>query len=489
MSHKYKTSKYQQAIYTWVKEGSGNAVIQAVAGSGKTSTIVEATKLIPVDKKCCFVAFNKAIADELKEKVPKHVEARTLHSLGLSFFKSNGYNPQVDSSKVHKLVESEIEDVDANIRGDYYMFLKKIIPNIKNTLIDYTNLEQIESVKERFGINDEVDDRMMLSIRRIMEKNNKDMTTIDFDDMIYLPVINNLTNGVYDWVLVDESQDLNRTQFELIKRVCDKHTRVIAVGDKRQSIYAFRGADINSMDNFRTEFNAVELPLSICYRCPKSHILLAQEIVPEIEASDFAEEGIIEDVNLLDAIEKANDKDLILCRTNAPLIKVAFALIRNGKKAIIRGKDIGANLIKMIEKYKAKDLGDLYVKLEAFRKLNDDKLMLIEKGKFDSKKKNSLLTNIDCVDTIFAVMEECDTIEEVKTKIQNIFTDEKEGIICSSVHRAKGLQSDGVFIVNRDRMPHPMAKTDEEIEQEFNILYVALTRSKHALYMIKETIQ
>jgi superfamily I DNA/RNA helicase len=255
------------------------------------------------------------------------------------------------------------------------------------------------------------------------------------------------------------------------------------------SIYAFRGADTDSMNNFIKEFNAVELPLSICYRCPKSHILLAQEIVPEIEASEYAEEGIVDDVNLLDAVELANDKDLILCRTNAPLIKVAFTLIRNGKKAIIRGKDIGANLIKMIEKYKAKDLGDLYVKLEAFRKLNDDKLSLIERGKFDTKKKNSILTNIDCVDTIFAVMEECDTIDEVKTKIQNIFTDDKEGIICSSVHRAKGLQSNGVFIINRDRMPHPMAHTDEEIEQEYNILYVALTRSKHALYMIRETIQ
>ena len=486
--HKYKVSKYQQAIYDWVKNGKGNAVIQAVAGSGKTSTIVEATNLIPSNKKCVFVAFNKAIADELKSKVPRHVEARTLHSLGLSFFRNNGLNPEIDTNKVTQLVESEIEDIEASQRGEYYTFLKRIIPLIKNTLIDYTNLEQLEDIKERFNITDDINDRMMLAIRRIIEKNNANTAKIDFDDMIYLPVILNLANGQYDWVLVDESQDLNRTQFELIKRICNKNTRVIAVGDKRQSIYAFRGADTNSMDNFRTEFQAMELPLSICYRCPKSHILLAKEIVPEIEASDFAEEGIVESVNLLDAVELAQDKDLILCRTNAPLIKVAFTLIRNGKKAIIRGRDIGANLIKMIEKYKANDLGDLYMKLEAFKKLNDDKLALIEKGKYDNKKKNSIMTNIDCVETIFAVMEDCDTIEEVKRKIESIFSDEKEGIICSSVHRAKGLQSENVFIINRDRMPHPMAKTDEEIEQEFNILYVALTRSKHSLYMIRETI-
>jgi DNA helicase-2/ATP-dependent DNA helicase PcrA len=488
--HKYKVSKYQQAIFDWVKDGKGNAVIQAVAGSGKTSTIVDATKLIPMDKKCVFVAFNKAIADELRDKVSKYVEARTLHSLGLSFFKSNGLNPQVDSSKIHKLIESELDDINDSRKSEYYSFLRKILPLIKNSLIDYTNLEQLEEIKEKFNITDDIDDRLMLAIRKIMEANNKDMKNIDFDDMIYLPVINNLVNGFYDWVLVDESQDLNRAQFELIKKVCNKNTRVIAVGDKRQSIYAFRGADTSSMDNFISEFHAVELPLSICYRCPKSHIRLAQEIVPEIEASDFAEEGIVDDIRLLEAIELANDnqKDLVLCRTNAPLIKVAFTLIRNGKKAIIRGRDIGANLIKMIEKYKAKDLGDLYVKLEAFKRLQEDKLELIERGKYDQKKKNSILTNIDSVETIIAVMEDCDSIQEVTNKIEKIFSDEKEGIICSSVHRAKGLQAETVFIVNRDRMPHPMAHTDEEIEQEYNILYVALTRSKNALYMITDML-
>ena len=486
----YTISKYQQAIFDWITNGKGNAVIQAVAGSGKTTTIVQATNLIPSNQKCVFVAFNKAIADELRDRLPKHIEARTLHSLGFSFFKSNGYNTELDTNKVHNLIESELEEMDFDLKKDYYLNLRKLIPLIKNTLIDYTKLEQIEDLKGKYNIDFETDDRYMIAIRRIMEKNNANTAIIDFDDMIYLPVVNKFSNGIYDWVLVDESQDLNRTQFELIRKICDKHTRVIAVGDTHQSIYSFRGADTNSMDNFRSEFNAVELPLSICYRCPKSHIVLAKEIVPEIEAAEDAKEGVIDYIDLSVALDKAddNDKDLVLCRTNAPLIKVAFSLIRSGKKAIIRGRDIGANLIKLIEKYKAKDLGDLYLKLNNYRNLQQDKLELIEKGKYDNKKKGSILTNIDSVDTIVAIMEDCDSIEQVKIKIESIFSDNKEGIICSSVHRAKGLQANSVFIINRDRMPHPMAHTEEELEQEDNILYVALTRSKANLYFINEIL-
>ena len=486
----YKISKYQQAIFDWVAKGKGNAIIQAVAGSGKTTTIIQATNLIPSNQKCIFVAFNKAIADELREKLPKHIEAKTLHSLGYGFFYSNNIKATLDTNKLHKLIEDEIEDVDSDLKKDYYTNLRKLIPLIKNTMIDYTKLEQLEDVKGKYNIEFETDDRYMLAIRHIMEKNNENTSIIDYDDMVYLPVVNNFSNGIYDWVLVDESQDLNKVQFELIKKICDKHTRVIAVGDKKQSIYAFRGADINTTDNFKEEFNAVELPLSICYRCPSSHIKLAQEIVPEIEASENAIDGVIKSIDLLTAIDIANDneKDLILSRTNAPLIKVAFSLIRNGKKAIIRGRDIGANLIKLIEKYKANDLGELYLKLNNYKNLQQDKIDLIEKGKYDSKKKNSLLTNIDSVDTIIAVMEDCDTIIQVKQKIENIFTDNKEGVICSSVHRAKGLQANTVFIINRDKMPHPMARTKEEIEQEYNILYVALTRSKSNLYFIKDKL-
>lgn len=490
----FKPSKYQQVIYDWITNDSGNAIIQAVAGSGKTSTIVQSTNYIPSNKTAVFVAFNKSIATELSERLPKHIQSKTLHSLGLSMFRNNvqefDMSKAINSGKVDILINNELQSLQDWEKSEYFIFLKRIIPLIKNMLVDYTKLEEITDLMAKFNINDfEVDDRAMTMIRNIIHNNNQQLTTIDFDDMIYLPVVKNFNCFKYDWVFVDEVQDLNKTQFELIKKICNINTRVIAVGDERQSIYAFRGADTNSMSNFKEYFKAKSLPLSICYRCPKSHIMLAKEIVPEIEWADDANEGEVLYHTLQASLELMKDTDLVLCRTNAPLVKVAFALIRNGKKAIVRGRDIGKGLITLIKKYKVTELAELYMKLENFRKLQEEKLDLIEKGKLDANKKQIILNHIDSVETLITIMEDCSSIQEVISKIETIFSDDKEGIICTSIHRAKGLECDNSFILNRERMPHPMAKTDEEIAQEINIIYVALTRAKKTLCLVKGIIK
>ena len=80
----FKPSKYQRAVYQFIKSCRGNAVVEAVAGSGKSTTIVNAIDIIPEDKRILFLAFNKAIVTELERKVGKkpNCDIRTLHSLG-----------------------------------------------------------------------------------------------------------------------------------------------------------------------------------------------------------------------------------------------------------------------------------------------------------------------------------------------------------------------------------------------------------------------
>jgi len=487
-----KPSKYQEAIYNWAKNGKGNVIVQAVAGSGKTTTIIKSAELIPKNSKSIFVAFNKAIADELQTKLPSHVKAQTLHSFGLSLFYNNTNNrPQVKYDKLDVIITNILilNDIDEHDRMHviYKSMLKKVVPVLKAFSVDYNNLGAINDVLLRRGIEYEIDDMFLQLIKNVMDKCKKSIETIDFDDMIWIPVVNDFkVDNKYDFVFADEIQDLNFSQLELIKKMCGPHTRIIGVGDKFQSIYAFRGADSESMDNFKQYFKATELPLSICYRCPKSHIALAKEIVPQIETFEEAKEGIAEEITFDKTIEIANDADLILCRTNAPLVRVAFTLIRNGKKAIIRGKNIGRNLLTLISKYKASNLEDLIMKIESFKQLQVEKIVLIEKGEMDHRKKGILITQIDSCDTIVAISEEVETIDSLKQRIETIFSDQKEGIICSSIHKAKGLEADRVFIVNIDSMPHPMAKTEEEFQQEMNIKYVALTRSKKELYFVEE---
>lgn len=484
----FKPSKYQKDIYNWINTGSGNCIIQAVAGSGKTTTIIEATKLIPQDKESVFLAFNKSIANELKERLPENIRSCTLHSLGLSMFYNNtNSRPQIKYDKLQKLIEQSLVENNINNAGEYsarYGFLKKIIPLIKATLIDYTKYEELEDLKIQYSIDGELDDKNISLIKEVLNKCKQVVEYIDFDDMIWIPIVNEFSSKTYDWVFVDETQDLNKSQLELVKKICNGHTRIVAVGDRKQSIYAFRGANIQSMDDFKEHFNADELPLSISYRCPKKVVELAKSIVDEIETFDDAKEGVVESISFEKTIQKAKDGDLVLCRTNAPLVPIAFALIRNDKKAIIRGRDIGKNLIKLIDRYTVVNLNDLVAKILNYRDLQEEKLFLIEEGKHPKKYKNKLLTELDACDTILEISNNSNTIDELKNKIETIFSDEKEGIICSSVHKAKGLEADTVFIENYDMMPHPMAKTKEEIEQEWNIKYVAITRAKNELYII-----
>ena len=79
-------SKYQQAIYDFVEHGVGNLVVEACAGAGKTTTLIQILKRLPSDKKVLFCAFNKDIVKEIKKKVGNdydNVDIRTVHSLGL----------------------------------------------------------------------------------------------------------------------------------------------------------------------------------------------------------------------------------------------------------------------------------------------------------------------------------------------------------------------------------------------------------------------
>lgn len=485
MTREYKSSIQQDIIYDWVKNGSGNAIIQAVAGSGKTTTLIKIGELIPKYKKRVFVSFNKSV---IKKLITSGVsEAKTLHSLGWGFM-TRKYGTQFDEYKVKKLISDEIKDIPQYYQGQYAYFLKEIISKIKNSNTDYNNLTELEELRETYNISEEpIEDRMMTAIHNIMEKNNKDVKTMDYDDELYLPVVKNIIIPNYDWILVDESQDLNKIQFEFIERMRNELTRVVVVGDQHQSIYAFRGADIDSMKNFKEKFNCVEFPLSVSYRLPKSHIRLIKMSLPEIniEAADDAEEGIIDDINSSRMIDVVKEGDVILCRTNSPLVKVVLTLNRNGKKAIIKGNGMDLNIL--INRMKANNIDDLYSSLNRYKNKHQEDLDKMEDG---DKNRFNVMANIDKAETILNFMQGCSSIYDVIQKINNIFSDAEEGvIICSTVHKFKGGESNTVFIINRDKMPHPLAKTFEEIQQEENILYVALSRSKHTLYLIKDIIK
>jgi len=661
----FTPSKYQEAIFEFVKSGKGNAVVEAVAGSGKTTTIIEALKFTPEDARVAFVAFNRAIALELADRAPQHVQVRTLHSLGLKNYTDwLGAKPQVDSKKVRNILESLLTDDDWEMASP----LSKAVSLAKATLTDPNDPIALESMCDRYGIElNGYGMKMFRLIPEVLERCKRMTGVVDFDDMPWLPVVLDIPCQKFDYLFVDEClpyhmpvllsdgtsmpigkivedelplevlsydtttkqqkpcrvtgwhkvpnrkplvkvsvrelkgskhgprsfvvctvdhkiwadgkwidaekllpgmivqvetsaqrtqrykiagegqrrlsekmresnslgktgsycppkgapwpgerggngarlpfpqqillealgdgwtpefciptgikrfgsykvgfvhsrplpvhykidianpelkiavevdgpahekmqetdekkdnflreigwkvvrvtnmeavkcterivseihtlsdcptdyyvykvepinikgyyvydisvedchnfyangilvhncQDLNKAQIELALRSVAEGGRVIAVGDRNQSIYGFRGADIEAIPRVIKTLNAKTLPLSISYRCPRAVVELAQTLVPEIEAAEKAREGVVDFAAMRQALGDMETGDMVLCRTNAPLVEVAYSLIRSGQKAVMRGRDIGKGLIHIVKKMKASSIHD-----------------------------------------------------------------------------------------------------------------------------------
>ncbi len=481
----FAPSPYQQAIYDWISNGRGNAVVEAVAGSGKTTTMIEALRL--THGKVLFTAFNSSIAAELQRRAPGHVRVATLHSLGLRALRRAYRDLEVDNggAKVDAIVAAiwpETTERGANIRS----VAKKMLALAKATLVDVSNPTAIDQMVTRFGIeceNDEDLDVIADELPTMVDACKANPRLVDFDDMVWLPVVLGLQSEKFDWVFVDEAQDMNRNQIELVMRTLHQGSRVCCVGDRRQSIYGFRGADSEAIPSIIERLGAQTFPLSITYRCPVKHVRLAQDIVPGIQARPGAPDGSVEYLKYTDGVARMAESNLVLCRTNAPLVKVAFALIRAGKKAIIRGRDIGTGLIALAKRVGGKGWQSMGIS-EFLTRLgrHEDR----EMAKLLAAKKGAAAAALDDkIQTIRVLAEAVQTVRELVQKAEQLFSDGTIGVVCSSVHRAKGLEAERVFVVAPELMPHPMAMQEWEIVQEMNIKYVALTRSKSEMYFVE----
>jgi superfamily I DNA/RNA helicase len=314
---------------------------------------------------------------------------------------------------------------------------------------------------------------------------------IDFDDMLWLPIVLSIPMKKRDLLVVDEAQDLNRNQQEAALRLGN---RIVIIGDINQAIYGFRGADVTSIPRMtdllgETSRGVVELPLSFTRRCPQSHVVKANELVEDFHALPEAPEGSIESVK---STEFRGDLgnivlgSLMMCRTNAPLVSYAFQLIQEGIKAKIQGRDLGANLGALVKKLNRFTIGDL---LEALSDYEDGEKSRILKEKYPSDSKlANLADKCQCIRFLCA---DCKDVDDVLKRIKDVFADmdnegrPRDGVTLSSVHRAKGLEAKTTYILNPHLMPHPMAQTEWEQVQERNIMYVAWTRSLDTMIFVR----
>lgn len=489
-------SEYQKNIFDFVENGEGHGIVDAVAGSGKTTTLIQIFNRLPSHYRVLFVAFNKHIVEEFSSKAPANVDICTTHSLGRRIF--NEYiKVEKPESKTYKLLKNKLQKVNHEFTPSDFSkissFVIKIISFMKNSVKDATD-EDIEELIEHHNMilpdfvvdepteNHEISRELFFSIiKNVYIESGKRFDIIDFDDMLYMPVRHSdiMRFPKYDFILFDEAQDANESQVQLVLNCLAENGRIIAVGDTSQSLYGFRGADVNSMSNFKERMNATELPLSITYRCPKTHVQFAKTYTDRIEAAPDAIEGKIENIPFYEIYDTLHAGDLVLCRNNAPLIKPCFKLIVQGIKATIKGRNIGTEMVSFIKKMGAKSNTQLSQLMAMW--LDD----IIEECEMQDKNPEIYIDKVDCINTLIELVG-TENVNDVITYIKKIFSDTNNSeITLSTVHRAKGLEADNVFVLFPDKlMPSQYAQKDWEIQQEANIEYVAYTRAKQNLYIV-----
>lgn len=474
-------SKYQSAIYKAFQLTNKDLNISAVAGSGKTTVLLELLKFIPKNSSSLFLAFNNSIVDELKNRNKnKSTSIMTIHSCGWrSILIRYGNKCKMNPNKA--LAKTELALKKLNIpekRRGYYFYVVPKVLDLMRCNLTLNSTEEIINLSMYYDIDIEEEDVRVISCA--FHALISDKTQFDFMDMIYVPVVDQTVHiKKYDYVFCDESQDFSVCQQEFIKRCLNRKGRLVTVGDVNQAIYGFAGADADSYEKLsKIKGKTIKLPLSVSYRCAKNIVKEAQNYVPEISWAPGAEEGIVRNGSLTD-IKKG---DWILCRNLRPLIQAYLWLLRNHIKSKIRGKDIAEGILGLINKTGAKTIDGLFDALQKERNHLLDKLT--KKGVRRPSQHPKMELFEQKIEAIKCLAEEVNSISQLKEMINNIFSDDVKGIILSTIHKAKGLENDRIFFLLPELIPSKYATQDWQYEQERNLKYVGITRAKKELIYV-----
>ena len=457
-------------------------VIKALAGTGKTTSLIEGagerlgtkSKLTPSDEQqalwdammlgdkpssVAFCSFGKAIANELEKRVPPGCEGATMHRLGNRIVTKQFGRLNLEQDHVQNVI-SEVTGKDIwDLRKRDQPLLKgtsKLVDLCKQNLCDGTP-EELDMLTSHYDVDlNNSKERIYALVPDVLEhcKEVDRYLEMDYNDMIWLPVVLDLPADRIGLLMVDEAQDLNRGQQALALKL---GLRLGLCGDINQAIYGFAGADSESIPRMEavledTELGCMSLPLTVTRRCGKAIVAEAQKLVPEFAAHESNSDGAVTNESFGTYANKAKDGDMAVCRINAPLVGNCFKFLKQGRKATIQGRDVGKGLVSTIKKLKASTISDLV------RKLNDwhhQQCMVESNKRFPKESKIQMLG--DKRDCIECFCQNNSTVDKVINSIQAIFTDNKDnpGIVLSSIHRAKGLEAKRVFFLQPPGVDFP----------------------------------
>lgn len=467
----YAPNTYQQNIIDHVLASSLGSVniVSADAGTGKTSLLCQIADNV---KDTTILAYNKDIADEIKLR---GYNGFTFHAYGLQALKSQVWF-RVDKYKYINLVKTWLDETE--LKAGLHFVIADIFQYSRESL----SREYSEVVAE-FNVNYKAEcesrifnlvDNLYLTLDQELKNGIK---SIDITDMVYLPVILNTPLPYAEILAIDECQDINALKLAFIEQYIQQNpkSKIVFVGDSKQAINGWIGAYADGLSMLAEKYNTQPLPLPLTYRTPinvLNYIKSKLSFVATITASKI--QGQVNDITLDDLLTKKLDhNDMILCLHNAPLIALCLKLQQNGIKAKVKGQNIGTALTSILRSINAD-----YERL-------DEQLghWLDEKIKPNTRPATKQKWQ-DQINTILAVADQCTTISEIYDTINKLFDDYDQGCVqMSSVHRAKGLEAENVYIIKPELLQY--TKTDDN-DQNVNLTYVALTRTQNTLTFVHE---
>ena len=466
---------------------TGDIKINAVAGSGKTTTIIEYARSRPIGSKILYLAFNKSVkidaVRKFADKGLSHVNIETAHSLAFKhiMYRSN-YKVRTLEYKSYELVElleiAATEKIVAYMIANHVAKFAAYFCNSNAQRVQEMNY--IETVTDALakGFVTQYYSYIELKTRQLLAKMDKAEIEITHD--FYLKKFQ-LANPKlpYDYILFDEGQDASPAMLDVFLK--QSAVKVI-VGDAHQQIYGWRFA-VNSLEkaNFQTFY------LSRSFRFCNEIALLAMDI---LKWKKLLNENIDENAIKIQGVGSSTDNKVkaILARTNLGLLLKAIEYI--SEKGNIQRIYFEGNIMSYTYADNGTSLYDVLNLHNHNRKLIKDKLIksmnsLTELEEYIEKTEDrqlGMLVEIvkeygDDIPDIINLLKEKHVENEDKYKAEIIF---------STIHRCKGMEYDTVQLVsdfitqeNNNKSTYDATKINEEI----NLLYVAVTRTRNSIYI------
>ncbi len=518
----YETTVHHERIFEEFREGGGHLRIEAYAGTGKTTTVLRAIDVAP-EQDIWLASFAKRNQLELAARLTNpRANAQTVHSIGYEAIRNSewGYvrvcNRRFDrEDDISSRVSQGLPWGGKRAVAKLFTKARELCPLVGTDQAPANErpTDVLSNLAIDFGLAPPAGDALnlydvacaTLKALRIAASEKPLTTGIDYADMLFLPLVNKWLQPRFDMAVVDEYQDLTLCQLLFVRRMCYDFARIVLVGDKHQAIYGFRGAGGSEVQKLMDHLKPQELPLPKTYRCPQAVVALAKEYAPGYEVDDSAPLGTIETIDFDQLVAQAQPGDFILSRSNAPLMPVALACLRADKPAVVRGKDIAAGLVALVKKLAT---GEARESIPAFLRRvenweNREMHRLVAMNREDQ-----LDVLKDKADTLRVLAHSSSGVPALMRRLETLFVKDDEGedvgVVLSTVHKAKGLEADRVFLLKDSFLRRVVCECGhyhqrecrkcsctetvpdmEKWQEERNIYYVALTRTKSRLTFVR----